>query len=100
MQVVFYLNHNGRARHVHGAVVAGLARHGLTATTRHPSEFKRSGIEADIAIFYGLWAELKEIQKAYPAASKTSVLISGLKVKRKSRANNRFRVFSYCKAKS
>ena len=75
MRIVFYLNSNGRAKAIHGAVLEGCARHGVQITTRHPAEFARAGVEADVAVFYGLWQELREIQQAYPAAGRTSVLI-------------------------
>jgi len=75
VKIVFYLNHNGRAKVIHDAVLQGLARHGRQVTTRHPADFRKSGVEADIAIFYGLWDELREIQRAYPKAGRTSILI-------------------------
>ena len=73
MKVIFYVNHNGRARAICEAVQAGLARHGQAVTVRNSAEFRAP--EADVAIFYGLWGPLREIQRAYPAAGRASVLI-------------------------
>ena len=73
MKVVFYVNHNGRAKLICDAVQTGLARHGQAVTVRNSAEYREP--EADIAVFYGLWGPLREIQQAYPAAGRTSVLI-------------------------
>ena len=73
MKVVFYVNHNDRAKAICEAVQVGMARHGQAVAIRNSAEYREP--EADIAIFYGLWGPLREIQQAYPAAGRTSVLI-------------------------
>ena len=73
MNVTFYLNQNGRARHVCDAVVAGCRRHGVEVRVRSVTEYRRP--EADVALFYGLWPPLKQLRQDYAAAGRKAVLI-------------------------
>ena len=73
MKVVFYANANGRGRRICEAVVQGCARHGLRAGVTPVQHYHRP--EADVAVFYGLWPPLKQIQADYVAAGRKSVLI-------------------------
>jgi len=55
-----------------GAVKEGLAKLGHGIVEVHESEYR--GVEADVAVHYGLWGNLRRIQQEYAAAAK-SVLI-------------------------
>ena len=73
MNVTFYLNQNGRARHVCDAVVAGCRRHGVEVRVRNVTEYRQP--VADVALFYGLWPPLKKLREDYAGAGRKAVLI-------------------------
>lgn len=58
---------------ISAAVHEGLGRLGYSIAEVHESEYR--GVEADVAVFYGLWGNLRRIQQEYVAASAKSVLI-------------------------
>lgn len=71
MNIVFYAAGNRRARTLYGAFAQGLARHGLNLGVMHADNY--SGIQADIAVFYGLAGNLKQLMRDYLAAGKTTI---------------------------
>lgn len=73
MNVIFYLNDNGRARHVCEAFESGCRRHGQAMRVKRVTAYRAP--EADVAVFYGLWEQLRTIHRDYIAAGRKAVLV-------------------------
>ena len=73
MKAIFYRASTRRARVQHEAWQAGLAKHGLELPSRKEEDY--SGVEADVAIFYGLQGNLRRVMAEYAAAGKTAVFV-------------------------
>lgn len=71
MNIIFYAAGNRRARTLYGAFAQGLAKHGLNLGVLHADNY--SGIQADVAVFYGLAGNLKQLMRDYLAAGKTTI---------------------------
>lgn len=71
MNVTFYAASNRRSRILYSAFAQGLARHGLNLNVLHSDNY--SGVQADIAVFYGLAGNLKQLMRDYLAAGKTTI---------------------------
>ena len=73
MKYLFYRSQTARSRIIFEAVQAGLARLGRAIELKHENEY--AGVEADVAVHYGLWGNLRRVQQEYAAAGRKSVLI-------------------------
>lgn len=62
---IFYRSQTGRSRVIGQAVKEGLGTLGVEIAEKHESEYQ--GVEADVAVFYGLWGNLRQIQMDYSA---------------------------------
>lgn len=71
--VVIYQSDIRRSRVICDAMAAGLRRHGIVARRRGEHEY--AGVEADVAVFYGLAGRLASALQAYPAAGATAVYV-------------------------
>ena len=73
MNFLFYRSQTQRSRIIFEAVQAGLAKLGHSIRLKHENEY--AGVEADVAVHYGLWGNLRTLQQDYARAGKKSVLI-------------------------
>lgn len=74
MKLIFYFGSNRlRSDVVLAAWTKGLARFGLTLPVK--PEHRYAGVEADVAIMYGLWGNNRQALKDYAAAGRTAVLV-------------------------
>lgn len=71
MSIAFYAASNRRSRVLCNAFAQGLARHGLNLSVFHADTY--SGIQADVAVFYGLAGNLKQLMRDYLAEGKTTI---------------------------
>lgn len=71
MSMMFYANGSRRARIIHNAFVQGLAKHGRKMDVMHADNY--SGVQSDVAVFYGLNGNLKRLCKEYRQAGKTTI---------------------------
>lgn len=71
MSIIFYAAGNRRARTLYNAFAQGLARHNLNLGVLHADNY--SGVQADVAVFYGLAGNLKQLMRDYLAAGKTTI---------------------------
>lgn len=71
MSITFFASGNRRARTLYGAFAQGLSRHGLNMDVAHADNY--TGIQSDVAVFYGLVGNLKRLYHEYRAAGKTTI---------------------------
>lgn len=71
MSAIFYAGGSRRARIIYGAFAQGMAKHGLNLEVMHADNY--TGVQAEVAVFYGLIGNLKKLYHDYNNAGKTTI---------------------------
>lgn len=82
--VIYQIPQHHRSLVICTAMEEGLRRHGVDVVRKYESEYK--GVEADVAVFYGLEGRLKKVFRDYSASAKAAYIDLGY-WKRKERGN-------------
>lgn len=71
MSIIFYAAGNRRSRTLYNAFASGLARDGMNLGVMHAEAY--SGVQSDVAVFYGLAGNLKRLYHEHQQAGKTTI---------------------------